>query len=171
MKHLGLLRHAKSDWGDAKLADFDRPLNERGRMAARRIGKELQALKISYDLALISPARRAAETWALLRELWTADLEVREDYRLYCASFEQLADIIAETQIELDRLLLVGHNPGLHHLAFELTQGDSAPLREELTAKFPTCALAEIELPIENWSDVAGARGILSRFLRPRKLD
>lgn len=171
MKRLGLLRHAKSDWGDAKLADFNRPLNERGRMAARRMGKELRALEIGYDVALISPARRAAETWALLRERWTTDLAVREEHRLYGASSKQLGDIIAQAGIESDRLLLVGHNPGLHYLAFDLTQGDTSPLRGQLAGKFPTCALAEIKLPIENWSDIAGARGILSRFLRPCELD
>jgi phosphohistidine phosphatase len=171
VKHLGLLRHAKSGWGEAKLADFDRLLNERGRAAARRLGEELQALGISFDLAVVSPARRAAETWSLLRERWALSPPFREERRLYGASSEQLAEIIAEIEWETERLLLVGHNPGLHHLALDLTTGDASALRQQVAAQLPTCALAEIELPIESWIEIAGARGSLSRFQRPRDLD
>lgn len=171
MKHLGLIRHAKSDWNNPKLEDFDRPLNERGRAAARRMSKELKALAIGYDLVLVSNALRAVQTWALLHEHWTIDVAAHEECRLYGASSEQLAKIIAETGMKANWLLLVGHNPGLHDLAYDLTQGDSSPLHEQLAAKFPTCALAEIELPIENWREIADARGVLSRFLRPRDLD
>ena len=132
------------------------------------MGEEMRSLAIAYDLVLVSPARRAVETWEILKSEWRSGFAVREEAQLYGASAEQLADLVAETEDVVNRLLLVGHNPGLHHLAFDLTQGDTSVPHEQLAAKFPTGALAKIELPIASWADFHGSRGRLARFLRPR---
>ncbi|HLL30555.1 MAG TPA: histidine phosphatase family protein, partial [Allosphingosinicella sp.] len=62
MKILTLLRHAKSGWDDPVTRDFDRPLNPRGRRAARTVGREMKAQGLAFDLVLASPARRVIET-------------------------------------------------------------------------------------------------------------
>lgn len=166
MKRLGLLRHAKSSWEDSALADFDRPLNERGREAASAMGRELRRLDLQFDLALISPARRAIETWNIVETNWHSGILPEQEPRLYGAPAELLVAIISETDERVDRLLLVGHNPGLHHLAFDLTSAQ----HEQLAAKFPTGTLAEIALPIASWTEIGGSGGKLARFLRPRDL-
>ncbi len=172
MKLLGLLRHAKSSWDDPAVSDFDRPLNERGRTAAIRMGEEFRKLGLDYDLALVSTARRAADTFALVRDCWGRgpDLDVRPEPRLYAASLDDLLAIIAETPSAVERLLLVGHNPGLHQLATRLVQGGASPLETALAAKLPTCTLVEIGLRTQAWVQQQ-AGGDLLRFLRPRDLD
>lgn len=166
MKRLGLLRHAKSSWDHPGLEDFERPLNRRGREAATRMGEELRDLDLKFDLALVSPARRAAETFRRVRTSWDPGMAVRDEPRIYAASLEDLLGIIGETGPGLERLLLVGHNPAFHELALLL-----APAAGELAGKFPTGALAEIQLATDDWAEIGKASGRLIRFLRPRDLD
>ena len=68
MKTLHVLRHAKSDWGDSSLRDFDRPLNERGWKAAKSMGRVMRERGIAPDLVLVSPAARTTETLARVEE-------------------------------------------------------------------------------------------------------
>ena len=169
MKLLGLFRHAKSDWDDAALADFDRPLAPRGREAAPAMGKQFRELGLAYDLALVSPARRAADTFALARAAWGIEPEVRVEPRLYHASPPQMLRLIADIPPDVRRLLVVGHNPGLHELALHLTRGGKSAERSKLAVKLPTGALVEIQLRCEQWSGLG--EGEIVRFLRPRDLD
>lgn len=169
MKLLGLLRHAKSSWDDAALDDFDRPLNERGRKAAKRMGEAFKDLGLNYQRALVSPARRAADTLALVQQHWGAELDICADARLYEASLEDLLAIIGETSPEVERLLLVGHNPTLHQLALHLVNAADSPDRRSLEGKLPTGALVELGLRTNRWAAL-GEGGELRRFLRPRDL-
>ncbi|HEY0044588.1 MAG TPA: histidine phosphatase family protein [Allosphingosinicella sp.] len=169
MKTLTLLRHAKSGWDDTVARDFDRPVNPRGRRAARTVGREMKALGLSFDAVLASPARRVMET---LEEVASAfgPLRPRFDERIYLAGADTLLQIVQEADEGAERLLLVGHNPGLEMLALKLTRGADR-LRGEVEIKYPTATLAEITLEVERWSDVRDGTGILARFIRPRDLD
>lgn len=171
MKTLTLLRHAKSSWADPGTRDFDRPLNQRGRNAAQAIGREMHTLGLAFDAIVTSPAARAVETLAEARKGYGGTLAAREDARVYLAPPSMLLKIVAETDDTVDRLLLVGHNPGFGLLAAALTDGDDSPLRAELAEKYPTGALAEIALTVDHWREVARGGGRLARFIRPRALD
>jgi len=170
MKILTLLRHAKSGWDDPVNRDFDRPLNPRGRRAARTVGLEMRAQGLAFDLVLASPARRVVET---LEEVEQAYGPLRADYdqRLYLASTATLLEIVRATPGGVERLLLVGHNPGLEELALRLSRQDEAGLRGEVEVKYPTGTVAEIALPAEHWSEVKEGTGSIERFIRPRDLD
>ncbi|HEX8448426.1 MAG TPA: histidine phosphatase family protein [Allosphingosinicella sp.] len=170
MKTLTLLRHAKSGWDDAVSRDFDRPLNPRGRKAARTVGREMKAQGLAFDRLLASPARRVVET---LEEVAAAfgPLRPEFDQRLYLASTATLLDIVRATADEVDRLLLVGHNPGLEELALCLSKRDDSGLRGEVEVKYPTGTVAEIGLDVERWAEVGENSGRLVRFIRPRDLD
>ena len=128
-----LLRHAKSDWSGA-LPDIDRPLAERGTAQAPLAGRWLASHGGVIDLAIVSPAQRARETW----ELASAELDpappVRFDERVYAASAGQLLDILREAPDEARTLVLVGHNPGMEQLA-SLLAGEDVIL--------PTSGIAE----------------------------
>lgn len=167
MKTLFLLRHAKSDY-PAGARDFDRPLNPRGRNAALAMGEEMRRLNLAADHILASPAARVKETLALASDGYGGRMPV--DYRedLYLAAPETLLAFIHALDEEHERLLIVGHNPGLQQLALLL--GADGPERETISAKYPTGALAEIALPAERWSDVEEP-GRIVRFLRPRDLE
>lgn len=169
MKILTLLRHAKSGWDDPAARDFDRPLNPRGRRAARAVGAEMKTQGLAFDLVLASPARRVAETLDEVAGDYGA-LEPRYDARLYLASAATLLDIVRHAPDDAHRLLLVGHNPGMEELALRLVRRDGDRLRGEVEIKYPTGTVAEIELPVEQWAQVREGTGRLLRFIRPRDL-
>jgi phosphohistidine phosphatase len=167
VKTLFLLRHAKSDYPDG-VRDFDRPLNPRGRAAALAMGREFRRLGLAADHILASTAARVVETLALVSEGYGGRMPV--DYReeLYLASPETLLGFIGRTDDAHRQLLVVGHYPGLQQLALQL--GAAGAEHQAITAKYPTGALTETELPIDRWMDV-GEPGQIVRFLRPRDLD
>ena len=171
MKTLTLLRHAKSDWHSGAASDFERPLNARGHKAARAVGRALKALGIGFDAVLASPAARVVETLEHLEESYGEALRPRFDDRVYLGSVTTLLTLVREADDGADRLLLVGHNPGLETLAMMVTKDDGNGLRAELAKKYPTATIAEIELPIAHWRDIAAGSGVLARFVRPRDLD
>ena len=172
MKTLTLLRHAKSAWDDPVLRDFDRPLNKKGRKAARLVGREMRAHGLAFDAVVASPAIRVVETLADVAEGYGRPIEPRYDQRLYLASAATLLQIVRETDENATRLLVVGHNPGLEALALQLTAGKAEDeLRGALREKYPTATVAEIALPVAGWSEVAAGAGRLERFIRPRDLD
>lgn len=165
------MRHAKSDWGEAGLDDFDRPLNDRGRKTARRIGKELSHRGICFDLVIASPAARVRETIDGLTENLELKAEIRFEPRMYSASEQTLLEIVRDLPENAHAPLLVGHNPGLQQLVGELTHGDRDERRRRLAEKFPTGALAQLELPARRWSDVAPGSGEIADLLIPKELD
>ena len=169
MKTLTLLRHAKSAWDDPVQRDFDRPLNKRGRRAAQTIGREMRSLGLEFDRVVASPALRVIETLDDVALGYGRSFDPSFDKRIYLASTDLLLDVIRAADEGAERLLIVGHNPGLEKLALLLTKGEG--LRAEIAIKYPTATLAEIELPVEHWRDVAEGSGRISRFIRPRDLD
>jgi len=171
MKTLTLLRHAKSDWSGKAASDFDRPLNRRGRRAAERIGKELATQGMSFDAVVASPAARVVETVEHVAGAYGTPIHPQYDRRIYLASAAALLAIVRKADDAAERLLLVGHNPGLETLALLLARDDGNALRNELETKYPTATVAEIRLPIDRWKDAGPGTGELARFIRPRDLD
>jgi phosphohistidine phosphatase len=169
MKILTLLRHAKSTWDDPVARDFDRPLNKRGRRAANTIGREMRAQGLEFDQVIASPAVRVIETLADVEHGYGRSLDPLFDQRVYLASKETLLDIVQSAAEAAERLLIVGHNPGLETLAMLLSQGNG--LRAQVAIKYPTAALAEISLPVGRWTEVREGAGTIARFIRPRDLD
>ena len=170
MKSLTLLRHAKSGWDYGGARDIDRPLNERGRRAARLVGDRMRAEGLSFDLVLASPAKRVTETIDEVAESF-GPLAAHYDDRLYLASPATLLDIVRHTDDRFEHLLILGHNPGFEALALMLTRKDGGVLRCALEAKYPTGTLAEMRFEAERWRDVTAGSGELVRFIRPRDLD
>lgn len=170
MKTLTLLRHAKSDWTDEVARDFDRPLNERGRRAAQTMGAHLATEGLAFDLVAASPAVRVRNTLEEVERGYGRPLNACFDERIYLASAATLLEIVRETVDAVERLLLVGHNPGLEELVLELAADDpQSPMRHEVEVKYPTATIAGIALAVNSWSDAS--RGKLLRFVRPRDLD
>jgi phosphohistidine phosphatase len=168
MKTLTLLRHAKSGWDDPTLTDFQRPLNARGRGAARAMGREMRALGLAFDRVLASPAARVTETILGVAESYGPLAPVYDD-TVYLAPLDTLLELVRATDDACATLLLVGHNPGMERLALLLSRG--GPLHDEIALKYPTGALTEIALPIGHWRDAAESGGTIARFLRPRDLE
>ena len=160
MKTLFVLRHAKSSWDNSALSDFERPLNERGLDTAPFMGGIFKKNHFQPELILSSPAKRAAQTAALIKQSAEISGEIQFDDRIYEASPGRLLEVIGEQNGKSESILLVGHNPGLEGLIKVLTG--------EIHA-MPTAALAVIDLEINDWSEINPSTGNLRDLIRPKE--
>lgn len=165
-KRLAILRHAKSDWGEPGLKDFDRPLNARGRAAAEMIRQAIAERGWSFDVILSSPSARTRETLDLLGLANCARCE--DD--IYLATRGLLYSLVRGLPEEASSALLVGHNPGLQEIVLDLAQPDSSGLRGRVAIKFPTAALAALDLDVDSWDAVEEGCGTIAELLLPREL-
>jgi phosphohistidine phosphatase len=169
MKRVYLLRHAKSSWKDDSLPDRDRPLAGRGRRAAKAMARHLETEGIRPDLLLCSSARRTRETLELVKGAWGDGVETKVDEALYGASESELLVHLKALPEEVGSVMLIGHNPGLEDLALALAS-DGAGLAR-MSEKYPTAALATIDLPANRWGTVRRRSGELVGFVRPKDLE
>jgi phosphohistidine phosphatase len=168
LKTLGLLRHAKSDWDDMSLRDFDRGLNDRGRRGAAIMGGHIRAHGVPWDLALASPAERVRRTLDATR----LQIPVTWDEHIYLADSDALIDVLRGVPGDPAAVLIVGHNPGLQELIFDLVAPEHEnALFDTVVEKLPTAAFAVLELAIGRWSECAPGCGTLVHLARPRDLD
>jgi phosphohistidine phosphatase len=167
MKHLLLLRHAKSSWDDPDLADHDRPLAPRGRRAATLIAAYMRAERLSPELVLCSSAARTRETLERLAPALGEGVEVQVEPELYAASDEQLLERLQAVDDGVESLMLIGHNPGVEQLALRLAaRGEKLA---EVRRKYPTGALAMLEFD-GRWSELRSGSAELTDFVRPKQL-
>jgi len=145
MKNLFLLRHAKSSWDNAALGDFDRPLSKRGISNAILLSEYIQKHSISFDLVLSSPSERTQSTLDLILNALDPIPATALKECIYHASASSLSQLIKEQDDEINNLLIIGHNPGLHILTESLTN--------KSIVKFPTCAFAKIT-NFNHWKDI-----------------
>ena len=172
MKILGLFRHAKSDWQDQRARDFDRPLNKRGRKGAALMGEHIRDYGLKWDRIIASPAVRVTETIEIAAKAAGSSPPVNWDRRVYLASSDTLLDLLREQKGNPGAIMMIGHNPGLEDLIFDLVPDDgSSPLRDIVEMKFPTATFAVLELDIDKWEDVSEGCGSLVHLTRPRDLD
>ena len=172
MKTLTLLRHAKSSWDDPVARDFDRPLNGKGQRAGLAMGRYLRGEGLAFDHVVASPAVRIVETVEQVEAGYGCDLAPIWDRRVYLASAGSLIDIVHELPAQARTALLIGHNPGLEDLIFDLVPDDgSSPLRDEVEVKFPTATYAVLECAVDRWSDLAPGCARLVHMQRPRDID
>ena len=167
MKTLLVLRHAKASQDSPSGLDFDRPLKPRGRSQALALGRMMRIRNLTIDAIVASPAARVVETVSGLLKGTGESIEPAFDHRLYNASPEALIDVIRAFDNTVERLLIVGHNPGLQYLVLRLAGTDNHGLRCEVAAGFPTAMLAEVRLAVERWQDVAPGSGRIANLIRP----
>lgn len=163
MKTLILIRHAKSSWNDPALDDFDRPLNERGKRDAPRMGKRLKEKRITPDLMLSSPARRAFSTAKKIAKVLKYKKDnIKTERRLYHADEEIILDVIKSVKDKHQVVLVFGHNPGLTE--FVNTLQDTG---EEID-NIPTCGIAAFQININSWSELSWGKGKMIFFDYPK---
>ena len=161
MKTLYLLRHAKSSWDDTSLPDRDRPLEARGVRDAAKMGKRWSPLYGKPDLIVSSPAVRALATAKVVAEGLKYKLKnITVNDRLYAATVDALITVIEALDDKLQRVMLVGHNPGFTELAHHFDSG---------ITHMPTCALAEFRFDAKSWSGIGQARPSRTCFDSPRQ--
>jgi phosphohistidine phosphatase len=161
---LYLLRHAKSSWDDPRLADHERPLAPRGRRACARLCAHVAAERIVPTLVICSSAARARETLARI-EPALAGPHVEVEDGLYAASAATLLSRLKQIDDDVETVMVVAHNPGLHELALGLARSPG-----RLAEGFPTGALATLDNP-GPWRELVPGSAELLDYVVPRELE
>ncbi len=162
MRRLILIRHAKSDWSNPDLRDYERPLNTRGKKAAPLMGQTIAAKGWCPDCLVSSPAKRARKTAILIAAelgIDKGDVIYQED--IYDARVGDLIDLV-KTFPDLPSIALIGHNPGLSELGQWLCS--SAP------GWLKTCAVLVLDLDIDRWEDLHSACGTILGYTYPKQV-
>ena len=151
MKTLLLVRHAKSDWDDPSINDFDRPLNNRGKNDAPEMAKRLRDKKIKVEAFISSPAKRAKKTAACFAEEYGFD-ESQIVYvpELYAAPLMVFYNVVRQIDDSLNHVAIFSHNPGITEFANSLTG-----FRVD---NMPTCSIFGIKIAIKDWNDFSEAK-------------
>ncbi|MET0109935.1 MAG: histidine phosphatase family protein [Candidatus Thiodiazotropha sp.] len=167
-RELMLLRHGKSDWSQ-QLEDFKRPLKDRGKRGAQRMGVWLLQQQLQPDYVISSPAERAIVTAQKTVKAIGGDADaIVQDRRIYAANVGELLRVLSDVPPDSKRVMLVGHNPGLEMLT-EYLHGERIPLPSD-GKLIPTATLAHIEMP-DDWIDLKTGDGELLSIVRPSSLD
>lgn len=163
MKRLVLLRHAKAVSKNTP-DDAGRVLAARGRSDMALVAAALADAGIRPDVALVSPAARTRETWALAGQ---PDVPVRFEPAIYEASVRTLLGLVHAAPPAAGTVAMVGHNPGFEELAATLADRKGRP---QLRDGMPTAAVAVLDFEVERWTDVAPEKGRLVQFVTPDDL-
>lgn len=161
MKQLIIVRHAKSDWGDLNLKDFDRPLNPRGHKNAPEMVERLINKQVVPNAMVSSPALRALTTAKYFAAGWKFEADkLTTNPSIYEANTKTLLNVVNGFDDEFDTIALFGHNPGLTDLVNYLT--------DEYIVNMPTCSMVIIEFPFDEWKLISGDTGKLTLFDFPK---
>jgi len=162
MKTIFLMRHAKSSWKNDSLPDHQRPLNERGKRDAPRMGKFLKNHGKKLDVILCSTATRTISTIKRFLQEFDFDGEVFYLDDLYGSDIERYVAVLNQLNDEVDTVMIVGHNPELDQF-LEIVCDENEHM--------PTASVAEIILPIEGWTELNEITpGELLNLWRPREI-
>ena len=174
MRRLMLLRHAKTENDAPSGRDQDRRLDKRGQRDAAEIGGWIGRHPPFPDSVLVSPAVRAHQTWDIVWEaMKDSGREPQVEFlpELYGGDPPQLLETIrAASATDPKRLMVVGHNPGMHELALALAGSGDTAGRNALVHNLPTSGLAIFDFAIDDWADVAFRGGKLVQFVSPKLL-
>jgi phosphohistidine phosphatase len=162
MSHaLIVLRHSKSDWSaDYGGSDLDRPLANRGRRAAKTVGRFLAGAGEVPDSVICSPAARALATISLASQGWDFERPVRVSEALYGEGVGGLLEEVRREPESTKLLMVVGHEPSCSQTVGYLTGGG--------VVRMPTAALARVDLVVDEWGAIGPGTGVLSWLVVPR---
>lgn len=169
-KSLMLLRHAKSSWADATIEDHERPLQDKGRGRAANLTAWLEDRDMGCDLVLCSTALRTRQTLDIVLPVLGAP-EVRYEESIYEADPQDLLALLRRVDESQERVMIVGHDPGLQQLAILLAMTASGDALDRLRRKYPTSALALLSFGEAGWSGLTPGMGHLSMFHVPPDRD
>lgn len=159
MKKLYMIRHAKSSWKEIDLADFDRPLNKRGKASAKFMGQILKERLVVPDMILTSPANRAKSTARAIEKELGCKGVIKYDDKIYEAYVDDLLNVLLKVDDRVDTLFLIGHNPGFNALADYLT---------EFHENIVTCGIVEIDFNVKSWGEINPSNARFKSFDYPR---
>lgn len=169
MLRLFILRHAKSSWGTAGVADVQRPLNERGIRDLPRIAAVMAKRNYQPEIVYCSSANRTRMTLNGLFSGHAGPPPVIYSDLLYSGGMQDYLRIIAAHKSP-ESIMIIGHNPCVHMLAAHLAEQGKTSKMDELAIKYPTGTLSVIDFDFKEWSQIQDNKGTLIDFICPRSL-
>lgn len=165
-KYLFLVRHAKSSWKFADLQDYERPLNNRGRRDCMTMPdylmKNYESILPQYIIS--STAVRAYETALAFSDKLNVDVQKANE--LYHATPEQMMTVLtAVPDFLCQRMMLVGHNPGLTFLVNQFLKGSG-----DFIENLRTCSFVALFFQVKKWSQLGGSRVHIVAHEYPKKI-
>lgn len=170
MKNLILMRHAKSSWNHPELDDHARPLNQRGRAAAKTMANWFVTEEIIPDYALVSDAVRTQETWEIVSDSIGSSPEADISRELYLAAPQTMLAAVQSTPADANTLMLIAHQPGTSILASILADGTESDDCKQAYQHYPTAGVSVFQFEIETWNQLGAGSGKFIRFETPKRL-
>lgn len=163
-KHLLLIRHGKSDWGNNHLSDFDRPLNARGHRNAPEMAIRILEKGQVPELMISSPALRAITTARHFAQVWQIPPDqIQTDSAIYNANTITLLKTLNKFDNRYNRIAIFGHNPGFADLANYISDANIYDM--------PTCGVVSLAFYTDDWAEITGGNGILLDFDYPKNVN
>lgn len=160
-KRLLLIRHAKSDWGNPSIRDFDRPLNKRGNVSAPEMAQRMVNQNIYPDLVSSSPALRALTTAKYFAKEWNInENNIQTDKNIYEADLKTLLNVVNRFDNIHNTIAMFGHNPGLTDFANYLCDAN--------IYNMPTCSIVILEFSFDDWRLVSSSTAKVVLFDYPK---
>ena len=158
-----MIRHAKSSWSNPLQSDFERPLNERGKLEAPEMGKVLKDNNIIPDLIISSTAKRTKQTAKRIAEIlgYSAG-EIRWEEKLYHCIPSVFEELIFELGDTVKTVFIIAHNPGITEFVNELSAGFSID-------NMPTCGIVGAHLTLDEWNSFSTTEKKIFLFEYPKK--
>jgi len=169
-RQLLLFRHAKAERSEPGMEDRARKLADRGRKDAAMVGAYMASHALTPDDVVVSPAVRTRDTWKLAAAAFRSPPKVTAVERLYSATAHTILGVVSQVAPTTRRLLVVGHNPGLHEAALMLVASGDTEARERLRESLPTSGLVVIDFMLDDWAKLHPRCGRLERFVTPKTL-
>jgi phosphohistidine phosphatase len=170
MKRLYILRHAKAGQTNKNiLSDHDRPLTEKGIKQCLYIGEYLKNSQAEIDVILSSTSKRTEETVENTLNTLGKNISVQYIRKLYLGEERDILNEINLISDNYKTTMIVGHNPGLHQVAFLLSGGGDTTTLHNLSSNYPPGSLAIIDFPVDSWSDISIKSGTLVDFMVSKK--
>jgi phosphohistidine phosphatase len=156
MKKITLIRHAKSDWGNTNLSDFDRTLNKRGKEQLPIMLNSLQQNKIIPEVIYCSAAKRTQLTSnALFPNKKSTYLE-----ELYQADVKTLLQVVNSAPASLKSIAIIAHNPGLSYFIEYITG--------KAFGNLSTCAIVELSFHVNSFDEISAGLGTITFYDYPK---
>lgn len=168
MRHLYLLRHAKSLWSDPTIVDIERPLSDRGHRDAKRMSRYLKRKGLQVDLVLCSSSRRTTETLQAIEPALGPTTAVMIEDALYTFDVDHILQRLSDVSADTKSVMVIGHNPAIQALAVLLTRPGS--LKDQISLKYPTAALTLVALENKSW-DLSEPVVSQTDFIAPADLE
>jgi len=164
LKNLLVMRHAKSDRSNPDWLDIERPLTDRGRDDANKIGKFLKRSKIKIDTVISSSAIRAKETAAYFCDGMGLQIDILEEELFYSDNYNEVIEGINRIDNKFNTVVVIGHNPSFTDIFSKLCSDNFADI------KLPTGGIYSIEFHMSTWEDSTLQGGCLTWFITPKLL-